>query len=52
MAGASDGVTVIDVNDLYTGTRRDPALLRRAIALKSLPAGWRDHFRAMADKIA
>ena len=39
------GLTVADITRLYTGRGADRDLLRRAIAIEALPAGWRDYFR-------
>lgn len=38
-------ITVADIIQLYTREKTDPALLRRAIQLKVLPASWRDYFQ-------
>jgi MOSC domain-containing protein YiiM len=38
-------ITVADVVRLYTREDDDVETLRRAIALETLPASWRDHFR-------
>jgi MOSC domain-containing protein YiiM len=39
------GVTVADIVDLYALGSENEGLLRRAMALTSLPQRWRDHFR-------
>ena len=39
------GVTVADIVDLYTRDSENEGLLRRAVALTSLPRSWRNHFR-------
>jgi len=39
------GVTVANIVDLYARGSENEGLLRRAIALTSLPQSWRDHFR-------
>jgi MOSC domain-containing protein YiiM len=41
------GVTVVDVIRLYLqrGDTSDPDLLRRAVAVEALAAGWREHFQ-------
>jgi MOSC domain-containing protein YiiM len=38
------GVTVSDINKLYASRRDDAPLLRRAVQLEALPAGWREYF--------
>ena len=39
------GVTVADIVDLYARDSENEGLLRRAVALTSLPRSWRNHFR-------
>jgi len=39
------GVSVADIVDLYTRDSENEGLLRRAVALTSLPRSWRNHFR-------
>ena len=39
------GVPVADIVDLYTRDSENEGLLRRAVALTSLPRSWRNHFR-------
>ena len=41
-----EGMSVADIARLYTAEAADPLQLRRASELPTLPAGWRDHFRA------
>jgi MOSC domain-containing protein YiiM len=36
-------VSVADINRLYYGDSDDAGLLRRAVSVEALPAGWRDH---------
>ena len=38
-------VPVADIVDLYTRDSENEGLLRRAVALTSLPRSWRNHFR-------
>jgi len=38
-------VSVSDITELYLSKHRDPALLKRALRLQSLPQSWIDHFR-------
>lgn len=42
-----NGVTVVDVIRLYVDRHgeSDPDLLKRAVAVEALSAGWREHFR-------
>lgn len=37
-------VSVMDITKLYIGKGKDQALLRRAVQVEALPAGWRDYF--------
>jgi MOSC domain-containing protein YiiM len=45
IASNGSGVTVADIARLYTGSRSDPELMRRASELAALPEGWRRYFR-------
>lgn len=45
VARAADPITVADIVALYTADAANQDLLRRAIELPALPAGWRDYFR-------
>jgi MOSC domain-containing protein YiiM len=38
-------ITVADIVDLFAADAPDQDLLRRAVELPALPAGWRDRFR-------
>src|ERR1700758_3233121 len=40
-----NNVTVADITRLYVGEKNNLDLLHRAIHVKALPGGWRDHFR-------
>ncbi len=44
------GLSVTDVTRLYAEDRHDPELLRRAIAVPTLPAVWRDYFQERLDR--
>ncbi len=46
LSGETPTLTIAEVNRLYTSPARNFELLERATHMKSLPAGWRDHFRA------
>jgi len=46
------GFTVTDVTRLYAEDRYNVDLLRRAIAVPALPAGWRAYFQERLDKLA
>ena len=41
----ANNVTVADITGLYSGNKDDVEMMRRAIALESLPESWRNHFR-------
>jgi MOSC domain-containing protein YiiM len=41
-------VRVLDLSGVYTGTTRDPEVLRRAAVVEALPAGWRRHVIRLA----
>jgi MOSC domain-containing protein YiiM len=43
-------VTVADITRLYAKEKNDVEMLRRAIALETLPESWRDHFRKQLEK--
>ena len=38
-------VTVKDIVRLYVDDEKDIETMRRAVRIKALPEGWRDHFR-------
>jgi MOSC domain-containing protein YiiM len=40
-----NNVTAADITGLYSGNKGDVEMMRRAIALESLPDSWRNHFR-------
>lgn len=40
-----NNVTVKDIVRLYVDDRRDIETMQRAVRIKALPEGWRDHFR-------
>ncbi|MGA9844287.1 MAG: 3-alpha domain-containing protein [Nitrososphaeraceae archaeon] len=40
-----NNVTVKDIVRLYVDDKEDVETMRRAIRIKALPEGWRDHFR-------
>jgi len=40
----ADSVTVADIVRLYVRDKQDLPLMRRAIQVSALPAGWRDYF--------
>lgn len=43
-------ISVAAVTRLYVRESRDSELLRRALELEALPAGWRNHFRKLLEK--
>jgi MOSC domain-containing protein YiiM len=45
IARDANNVTVADITGLYSGNRGDVEMMRRAIAIESLPESWRNHFR-------
>jgi MOSC domain-containing protein YiiM len=45
------GFTVTDVTRLYAEDRYNPDVLRRAVAVPALPAGWRDYFQERLDTL-
>lgn len=45
IARDANNVTVADITGLYSGNKGDVEMMRRAIALESLPESWRNHFR-------
>jgi MOSC domain-containing protein YiiM len=45
------GMTIADINGLYTNRDRELSRLERAAALSGLPGGWRRHFHAMAERV-
>jgi MOSC domain-containing protein YiiM len=45
IARDANDVTVADITGLYSGNKGDVEMMRRAIALESLPESWRNHFR-------
>lgn len=46
LSGETPAVSIAEVDQLYTSRAPNLELLERAIQVKSLPAGWRDHFLA------
>jgi MOSC domain-containing protein YiiM len=40
-----NNVTVKDIVRLYVDDRKDIETMQRAVRIKALPEGWRDHFR-------
>lgn len=46
-----DNVTVADITRLYVSEKDNLDLLHRAVHLKALPEGWRDHFRHQIEKL-
>lgn len=46
LAGETPTLSIAEVNRLYISPASDLELLDRATQVKSLPAGWRDHFQA------
>jgi len=47
-----NSLSVADVVQLYTQTKSDLDLLRRAALTTSLPQTWRDHFSVAVDKLS
>jgi MOSC domain-containing protein YiiM len=46
LGGETPTVRISDVNRLYVSPASDLGMLERATQVKSLPAGWREHFQA------
>ena len=46
LGGETPRLSIFDVNRLYISPASDLELLERATQVKSLPAGWREHFEA------
>ena len=46
LGGETPTISIAEVNHLYISRASDLGLLERATQVKSLPAGWRDHFQA------
>jgi MOSC domain-containing protein YiiM len=44
-----NNVTVKDIVRLYVDNRKDIEAMKRAIRIKDLPQGWRDHFRELIE---
>ena len=45
------GIRVSDITRLYVRDKGNTALLRRAIAVKALPEGWKTYFQAHLEKL-
>jgi len=50
IARDANNVRVADITGLYSGNRGDVEMMRRAIALESLPESWRNYFRKQLTK--
>jgi MOSC domain-containing protein YiiM len=46
-----NNVTVADITRLYVSERDNLEMLHRAVHVKALPEGWRDHFRHQIEKL-
>jgi MOSC domain-containing protein YiiM len=51
LASETPSLTIAEFNHLYISRTPDLGLLQRAVEVKSLPEGWREHYQARIDDV-